>query len=568
MKELEGLRRQGVWDESGVRSWHSVSTEARRTGTKVHIGRIFGIVVEKNTQLPIGDKLRKYKGRIVFQGNEVRDERHDYAFFDDVASAPAALEASKSCDAYGLLFGNHVQQSDALQAYTQTDLGGEFVTWVRLPREFWPAAWEKMNIQDPVVPLVKALYGHPRAGQCWEKHAEKHLFAVGFRNLGGWRSTYFHDRLKLMLTVYVDDFKLAGPAEKLKEGWSLIRSSFAGDGGIETDEPADVSKYLGADHIVNKGKHPVSGKYVKTMEYDMSGFMQQCIDAYLDCVGEVGLSSQFLTRIKSAPTPFLDIDDTADQVDGGALAPIAAKVLMKILYAARVMRYDLLRPVAYLASRVTKWSPRCDRQLHRLVCYIAATKHHRLRGYIGDSADKLELSLYSDADFAGCKITKRSTSGIFLALTGPNTFFPLNAISKKQTCVSHSTPEAELVAAAAALRMEGLPALNLWEGLFQRPVKLTLHEDNQAAITVMVTGKNPNMQHMGRTHCVCHCWLHEVVTKDVGRTSVKYCDTKDMAADLMTKQFVDADKWRSAIKLVGLVEGKPSVPYRAARGGA
>jgi len=202
------------------------------------------------------------------------------------------------------------------------------------------------------------------------------------------------------------------------------------------------------------------------------------------------------------------------------------------------------------------------------VCYIAATKHHRLRGYIGDSADKLELSLYSDADFAGCKITKRSTSGIFLALTGPNTFFPLNAISKKQTCVSHSTPEAELVAAAAALRMEGLPALNLWEGIFQRPVKLTLHEDNQAAITVMVTGKNPNMQHMGRTHAVCHCWLHEVVTKDVGRTSVKYCDTKDMAADLMTKQFVDADKWRSAIKLVGLVEGKPSVPYRAARGGA
>ncbi len=176
------------------------------------------------------------------------------------------------------------------------------------------------------------------------------------------------------------------------------------------------------------------------------------------------------------------------------------------------MRYDLLGPVAYLASRVTKWSPRCDRQLRRLICYIAATKNHRLHGYIGDPAGKLGLSLYSDADFAGCKITKRSTSGIFLAPTGPNSFFPLNAISKKQTCVSHSTPEAELVAAAAALRMEGMLALNLWEGIFQRSVKLTLFEDNQAAITVMVTGKNPNMQHMGRTHCVSHCWLHEVVT--------------------------------------------------------
>ena len=233
------------------------------------------------------------------------------------------------------------------------------------------------------------------------------------------------------------------------------------------------------------------------------------------------------------------------------------------------MRYDLLRPVAYLASRITKWSPRCDRQLHRLICYIAATKNHRLRGYIGDPAEKLGLSLFSDADFAGCKITKRSTSGIFLALTGPNSFFPLNAISKKQTRVSHSTPEAELVAAAAALRMEGMPALNLWEGIFQRPVKLTLYEDNQAAITVMVTGKNPNMQHMGRTHCVSHCWLHEVVTGEADDINVLYCDTKEMAADLMTKQFVDADKWRNAIKLVGLVEGKPSLQGgRGARGGA
>ena len=36
--------------------------------------------------------------------------------------------------------------------------------------------------------------------------------------------------------------------------------------------------------------------------------------------------------------------------------------------------------------------------------------------------------------------------------------FPLNAISKKQSCVSHSTPEAEIVAADLAIRTEGLPA--------------------------------------------------------------------------------------------------------------
>ena len=61
-----------------------------------------------------------------------------------------------------------------------------------------------------------------------------------------------------------------------------------------------------------------------------------------------------------------------------------------------------------------------------------------------------------------------------MALTGPNTFFPLNGVSKKQNCVSHSTPGAEIVAANAAVRLEGLPALQLWDVTLQRKVIATL----------------------------------------------------------------------------------------------
>ena len=42
------------------------------------------------------------------------------------------------------------------------------------------------------------------------------------------------------------------------------------------------------------------------------------------------------------------------------------------------------------------------------------------------------------------KETLRSTSGVFLAVYGPYSFFPLAAQSKKQTAVSHSTVEAEI----------------------------------------------------------------------------------------------------------------------------
>ena len=52
------------------------------------------------------------------------------------------------------------------------------------------------------------------------------------------------------------------------------------------------------------------------------------------------------------------------------LKPHAAKVLMKILYAARYARLDLLRAVCALAQFITKWDEQCDLRLYRLVCYI------------------------------------------------------------------------------------------------------------------------------------------------------------------------------------------------------
>ena len=148
-----------------------------------------------------------------------------------------------------------------------------------------------------------------------------------------------------------------------------------------------------------------------------------------------------------------------------ALQPIAAKIVMKILYAARMARFDLLRAVSHIACFITKWTVDCGRRLHRLVCYIHATKHHRMVGWVGDPVDKVGLHLYADADFAGCTATKRSTSGYHLQLRGPSTWFPLAGVSKRQACVSHSTLEAELVATTFALRHCGLPALVLWDSL-------------------------------------------------------------------------------------------------------
>ena len=63
-KEWDRLRSKYVWDEDHPREWDDVRSEARRGGYTVHLGYIFGICVEKNSEL--AEHLRKYKGRANF----------------------------------------------------------------------------------------------------------------------------------------------------------------------------------------------------------------------------------------------------------------------------------------------------------------------------------------------------------------------------------------------------------------------------------------------------------------------------------------------------------------------
>ena len=136
----------------------------------------------------------------------MRDEKNNSAIFQELSSSPAAMAAAKAADVYGLMPEHDAEQADALQAYTQALLVGT-KTWVRLPKNRWPQAWIDAKMKDPVCPLRVALYGHPDSGGHWEMHLESKIIPEGFAKVaGGWRSVYFHQKLDLMLIVYVDDF--------------------------------------------------------------------------------------------------------------------------------------------------------------------------------------------------------------------------------------------------------------------------------------------------------------------------------------------------------------------------
>ena len=83
---------------------------------------------------------------------------------------------------------------------------------------------------------------------------------------------------------------------------------------------------------------------------------------------------------------------------------------------------------------------------------------------MGNTAKQCRLRLFQDSDFAGDLEDSKSTSGGTLCVFfGSHTFVPICWMCKKQTACSHSSTESEIISLDTGLRLDGLPALELWD---------------------------------------------------------------------------------------------------------
>merc|ERR1712115_559068 len=117
--------------------------------------------------------------------------------------------------------------------------------------------------------------------------------------------------------------------------------------------------------------------------------------------------------------------------------------------------------------------------------------------------------------------------------------------------VSNSTPEAEIVATAHALRQIGLPALEFLQKLLPHSPKMWFLEDNQAMLQCCKTGRNPTMRHLLRSHRVSVAWIHEQYKS----SNFKFAHESGeaMPPDVFTKMFADKEKWKKARQLISIL---------------
>ena len=344
--------------------------------------------------------------------------------------------------------------------------------WIRLPRHKWPKSWS--SIEDQVVPLERNPCGHPFAGLLWERQFEKILLKHGWEKIPNWECLFVHRKKGLFLSVYVDDTKLAGKKQNLDPMWKLLNKE------VDLGEPAsfldhvylgctqrqyEVSKNTVDNHRTMFESRISAGGVEKlpffqnlrisSWSYDMAGHAKKCVKRYCE------LANKTTQQLYKVSTPCIDDHHfkEAELKSVGELSHVCSQIVLKCLYLARIGRPDILWSVNKLARSITKWTKACDKRLNRLISFFHHTCEYKQYCHVGNNtAKQCRLGLFQDSDFAGDLEDLKSTSGGTLCVFGSHTFVPISWMCKKQTAVSHSSTESEIISLDS-----GLLALEQWD---------------------------------------------------------------------------------------------------------
>ena len=81
---------------------------------------------------------------------------------------------------------------------------------------------------------------------------------------------------------------------------------------------------------------------------------------------------------------------------------------------------------------------------------------------------------------------------------------------------------------------------------------LSVFEDKEAVIKMIIKGRSPTMRHVSRTHRVALDWLFDRINLDP-KIQIKYIDTKNQLADmLLTKGNFTRDEWNHLLNLFNI----------------
>ncbi|KAJ9553229.1 hypothetical protein OSB04_017274 [Centaurea solstitialis] len=346
------------------------------------------------------------KARLVAKGYS-QQEGIDY---DETFAPVARIEAIRIFLAYAAHKNIKVFQMDVKSAFLNGVLHEE--VYIEQPEGFVDP-----DFPDHVCILDKALYGLKQAPRAWYETLTNHLLSKGFKR-GTIDTTLFlkkeGDDL-LLVQIYVDDIIFGSTNPELCTKFSKIMET-----EFEMSMMGELNFFLGIQVKQNPdGIFINQSKYIKDMlkKFNMT-----------DC---------FPIKTPMPTGNLLGPDLAGKPVD----QKIYRSMIGSLLYLTAT-RPDIMFATCFCARFQANPKESHLAAVKRILRYLKGTPELGL-WYPKDSS--FELISFTDSDYGGCKLDRKSTSGSCQFLGDKL----VSWTSKKQNCVSTSTAEAEYVAAAS-----------------------------------------------------------------------------------------------------------------------
>ena len=345
----------------------------------------------------------------------------------------------------------------------------------------------------------------------------------------GKASTSFNPRDFGILANHVDDGAFFTPSESV----------------ATREKKRFFRKYPGTDEGLLENFCGVRvHQHARGIDLDQTAYIETLADEY-QCADCAPVRSPIETAISQADCP---------EICEPGVQKKYWKICGQLMYVCTHTRPD----ISYAMNQLSRVAHRPHRlhlaQAHHLLRYLVTTKNHKMKFH---RATKVELAGYNyldpskfmdgyaDSSFADCKETSKSSAGHAFFLGKHQAC--VEAIAKMLPHVGNSSTENEYVTLSRAAQSGFYVKLFLDElGIFARPIRFKIYEDNQAALNALK--KNVAQSKFRHLRTRWHYLRDMIRDKDV---EVRKIHTDDQIADFFTKPIFGEKLQKFTAQLLG-----------------
>jgi hypothetical protein len=412
-----------------------------------------------------------------------------------------------------------IHQIDIANAFCCADIEGDV----------YMSAPDGMEIPEGMCfKLEKSLYGLKSSPRSWNKTIDKTLKSMHFMPTVSDPCLYsrWSGGKQYLVLVYVDDILIAGErVEHIQEIKDSICSKY------EMTDMGELDNFLNANITRTAEKITVSQTH----------YCQEVMETF-----------GFLVKGKTTKTPLptdaleqlaAGMEETAD-TDPDVRSYPYRQVIGSLLYLAMYTKPE----ISYAVGVLSRFNDKKTAASCKLATHLLRYLNGNIECVIEFQGDTLDLHGFSDADWAGDIITRRSTTGYIIFAAGG----PISWQSKLQTTVATSSMESEYMAMYA-----GIQELVWIRGVLkelQRPLSepTPFLVDSKSAQDL---AQNPVYHARSKHIDIKYHWLRQHTSQDTNEgfhtAILHHCSTQNMPADIFTKSLAGNLFFRHAKTITG-----------------